>query len=125
MGRKKSKRKPPAKKAADKLAETFDCPFCNHEATCKVEINHEKSVGSIKCSVCDEDFQCATNHLTDPIDVYTEWIDACDEANRTGGQPSGGHHDDDDRDYGANDRSYAAGIGDESDDDDGLVDAQM
>lgn len=36
MGRKKSKRKPPAKKQGAKLAKTFDCPFCNHESSCEV-----------------------------------------------------------------------------------------
>mmetsp|Transcript_36699 Transcript_36699/g.96102 ORF Transcript_36699/g.96102 Transcript_36699/m.96102 type:complete len:126 (-) Transcript_36699:50-427(-) len=124
MGRKKSKRKPPAKKAGQKLAEVFDCPFCNHEGSCKVTINTEKNVGSIKCSICDEDFQCRTNQLSDPIDVYTNWIDACDEANQAAEADGGAAADDTYAPY-VDDVIGAASAGrDDSDDDGGLIDYQ-
>lgn len=39
MGRRKSKRKPPAKrKAIMPLDIQFNCPFCNHEKSCEVKM---------------------------------------------------------------------------------------
>nr|CAD7445870.1 unnamed protein product [Timema bartmani] len=39
MGRRKSKRKPPAKrKAIEPLDLQFNCPFCNHEKSCEVKM---------------------------------------------------------------------------------------
>lgn len=39
MGRRKSKRKPPAKrKAIEPLDQQFNCPFCNHEKSCEVKM---------------------------------------------------------------------------------------
>ncbi|KAI7833614.1 hypothetical protein BX661DRAFT_168762 [Kickxella alabastrina] len=57
MGKRKSSRKV-VKKERPKLDTTFDCLFCNHE----------KSI------------HAAINHLSAAIDVYSEWIDACEEA---------------------------------------------
>ena len=39
MGKKKSKRKPPARrKAIEPLDTQFNCPFCNHEKSCEVKM---------------------------------------------------------------------------------------
>lgn len=43
--------------------------------------------GTISCRVCGEDYQCRISFLDDPVDVYCQWIDAC-EAARTA--PAGG-----------------------------------
>jgi len=54
--------------------------------------------------------------LSDPIDVFTDWIDACDEANREADAAEGGRQDPDlDAEYDP-DRPYADGVDDESDD---------
>ena len=29
-----------------------------------------------------EDYKCSVNYLSEPVDVYSEWIDACEEANK-------------------------------------------
>eukprot|EP00041_Stephanoeca_diplocostata_P012264 m.205702 g.205702 ORF g.205702 m.205702 type:complete len:99 (-) comp18880_c0_seq30:217-513(-) len=81
MGRKKSKRKAPAKKQGAKLAKSFDCPICNHESSCEVTIKQDKNVGVVKCNVCDEKFETTTNYLSNEIDVFTDWIDALEAAN--------------------------------------------
>ena len=31
--------------------------------------------------VCLEEFQTLITHLSEPVDVYSEWIDACEAAN--------------------------------------------
>lgn len=83
MARRKSKRKPPPKKKnIEPLDVMFTCPFCNHEKSCDVKMETAKNVATIKCNVCSEDFQTVINYLSEPIDVYNEWIDACEEANR-------------------------------------------
>eukprot|EP00039_Didymoeca_costata_P001227 m.50871 g.50871 ORF g.50871 m.50871 type:complete len:83 (-) comp10691_c0_seq1:1347-1595(-) len=81
MGKRKSKRKPPPKKSAGKLATKFDCPSCNHEMSCEVSLNLQKKVGSIMCRICGESYQTRITYLSEPVDVYTDWIDALDEAN--------------------------------------------
>ncbi|EYB99056.1 hypothetical protein Y032_0125g1264 [Ancylostoma ceylanicum] len=82
MGKRKSKRKPPPKaKAVEPLETQFNCPFCNHERVCEVKMDRERNVGLIWCRVCSEDFQTPINYLSEPIDVYSDWIDACESAN--------------------------------------------
>ncbi|XP_005533943.1 PREDICTED: transcription elongation factor 1 homolog [Pseudopodoces humilis] len=69
MGRRKSKRKPPPKKKMTGTLETqFTCPFCNHEKSCDVKIR----VGALT----------APPDLSEPVDVYSDWIDACEAANQ-------------------------------------------
>ena len=82
MGRRRSKRKPPPKrKMIEELETQFTCPFCNSERSCTVEMNHDHKLGKISCNVCGEDFKTTINYLTEPLDVYSEWIDACEKAN--------------------------------------------
>ncbi|XP_017791431.1 PREDICTED: transcription elongation factor 1 homolog isoform X2 [Habropoda laboriosa] len=77
MGRRKSKRKPPSKKKAiQPLDIQFNCPFCNHEKSCE-----SRNTARITCRVCLEDFQTTINLLSEPLDVYNDWIDACESAN--------------------------------------------
>uniref|UniRef100_A0AC34QCN7 Transcription elongation factor 1 homolog n=1 Tax=Panagrolaimus sp. JU765 TaxID=591449 RepID=A0AC34QCN7_9BILA len=83
MGKKKSKRQAPTKvKMIQPLDTQFDCPFCNHEKVCEVKMDRDRNVGFISCRVCQESYQTAINYLSEPIDVYSDWIDACEEANK-------------------------------------------
>ena len=82
MGRRRSKRKPPPKrKLLEPLPTTFTCPFCNSENSCEVNLDFGARIGIIKCNICEEGTQVTINYLTEPLDVYDEWIDMCDEAN--------------------------------------------
>ncbi|CAJ0581506.1 unnamed protein product, partial [Mesorhabditis spiculigera] len=82
MAKKKSQRKPPPKnKNIVPLETQFNCPFCNHEKVCEVKMDRERNVGLVKCRVCLEDFQTKINYLSEAIDVYSDWIDACEKAN--------------------------------------------
>ncbi|KAJ1921824.1 hypothetical protein IWQ60_003671 [Tieghemiomyces parasiticus] len=80
MGKRKSARKPVAKTKI-RLDSVFDCLFCNHEKTVSVKMDNESKVGHIHCSVCPASYQAPINYLSDPIDVYSDWIDACENAN--------------------------------------------
>ena len=82
MGRRKSKRKaPPKKRLTGPLDSVFTCPFCNHEKSCEVKLDKTLNTGLIVCRVCSEDFQTSINYLSEPVDVYSDWIDACEAAN--------------------------------------------
>ncbi|KAH8300421.1 hypothetical protein KR018_004890 [Drosophila ironensis] len=82
MGRRKSKRKgPPRRKNIEPLAKVFDCPFCNHKQACEVIMDKVKQIGRITCGVCQELFQTPINFLSEPVDVFNDWIDACEEVN--------------------------------------------
>lgn len=51
---------------------------------CKILINfRDKSRNSamITCRVCMEDYQTSINFLSEPIDVYNDWIDECEREN--------------------------------------------
>ncbi|XP_026216752.1 transcription elongation factor 1 homolog [Anabas testudineus] len=83
MGRRKSKRKPPPKKKmTGDLESQFTCPFCNHEKSCDVKMERSRNTGIISCTVCLEEFQTPITYLSEPVDVYSDWIDACEAANQ-------------------------------------------
>ncbi|KAJ1921185.1 hypothetical protein H4219_000783 [Mycoemilia scoparia] len=79
MGKRKSAKKVVTRKK-QKLDEQFDCLFCNHEQSIKVTIKKNIKVATLACSKCDTQYETKTNPLTEPIDVYSEWIDACEKA---------------------------------------------
>ena len=78
MGKRKSS-KVMAKPPPPKLDAIFDCPFCNHNKT--VEVRFSKGKASISCRICCANYEMLINNLTEPIDVYAEWIDECEKQN--------------------------------------------
>ena len=44
-------------------------------------MDKERNTGRVQCMKCFEDFQASINFLSEPIDVYNEWVDACEAAN--------------------------------------------
>ncbi|CUS11920.1 unnamed protein product [Tuber aestivum] len=77
--RKKSSRKPTGPKKSEPLATSFSCLFCNHEKSVTCMLDKKAGVGSLSCKVCGQRFQANINYLSAAIDVYSEWVDACDE----------------------------------------------
>ncbi|KAK5167559.1 AAA ATPase Elf1 [Saxophila tyrrhenica] len=76
--RKKSSRGPTGPKKREPLATSFRCVFCNHETSVSVKIDKKAGVGNLSCKSCGQAFQTGINYLTQPVDVYSDWIDACD-----------------------------------------------
>ncbi|RMZ92565.1 hypothetical protein DV736_g139, partial [Chaetothyriales sp. CBS 134916] len=79
--RKKSSRQPSAPKRKQTLATTFNCLFCSHENSVSVKIDKKASVGTLACKVCGQHWQTTTNYLSAPVDVYADWVDACELVN--------------------------------------------
>jgi len=78
---------------------TFTCLFCHHDQSVTVKLDRKEGVAQLVCKVCGQSFQskvnrtCSQGHrilretypittldLTEPIDIYSEWIDAADYA---------------------------------------------
>ncbi|KAH8833598.1 transcription elongation factor Elf1 like-domain-containing protein [Flagelloscypha sp. PMI_526] len=78
--RKKSSRKPAPSRKKETLATQFSCIFCHHENSVSVKLDRKEGVGNLICRVCDQRFQARINHLSEAIDVYSDWIDATEAA---------------------------------------------
>ncbi|KAL9125943.1 MAG: hypothetical protein Q9217_004921 [Psora testacea] len=76
--RKKSSRKPQGPKKKEPLPTTFPCLFCNHEKSVSVKMDKKAGIGELSCKVCGQQFQSGINYLSAGVDVYSDWIDACD-----------------------------------------------
>ncbi|KAK1814838.1 hypothetical protein LTR12_010794 [Friedmanniomyces endolithicus] len=84
--RKKSSRKPMGPKKRDPLATSFKCPFCDHESSVTVAIDRKTYIGTLDCRNCGQHYTSSsdmrlTTALMQAVDVYYEWIDACEIVN--------------------------------------------
>ncbi|ETI23103.1 hypothetical protein G647_04899 [Cladophialophora carrionii CBS 160.54] len=77
--RKKSSRKPQGPRKREPLASTFTCLFCNHEKAIQVKLDKKAGVGNLHCKVCNQKYQTGINYLSAAVDVYSDWVDACEE----------------------------------------------
>ena len=50
-------------------------------------MDRQRLVGTARCRICEAGFQTVINNLSDPVDVYGEWIDAISERERGARQP--------------------------------------
>ncbi|KAG2609512.1 transcription elongation factor 1 homolog [Panicum virgatum] len=78
--RKSRKAKAPPKKKPAKLDTAFVCPFCGHPDAVGCLID-QHIFARASCRICQESYATSANALTEPVDVYSEWIDACEIAN--------------------------------------------
>jgi transcription elongation factor Elf1 len=44
-------------------------------------MDRDLMVGEVKCTACGERWSNKIHDLSEAIDVYSEWIDACEAAN--------------------------------------------
>jgi len=87
--RKKSSRKPMGPKKKEKLPSNFQCLFCNHENSVSITLEKKLGVGNLHCKVCGQTFQTGINYLSAAVDVYADWIDACDAVAKDSAEASG------------------------------------
>jgi transcription elongation factor Elf1 len=80
MGKRKAKKAPATKKSKPKLDTVFTCPFCNAESAVEASLDRKVKLGQLRCKACGESWGTEINALTEPIDLYSEWIDACEDA---------------------------------------------
>eukprot|EP00636_Phaeomonas_parva_P018667 CAMPEP_0118853214 /NCGR_PEP_ID=MMETSP1163-20130328/1888_1 /TAXON_ID=124430 /ORGANISM="Phaeomonas parva, Strain CCMP2877" /LENGTH=125 /DNA_ID=CAMNT_0006785727 /DNA_START=150 /DNA_END=524 /DNA_ORIENTATION=+ len=101
MGRRKGKSSQKKIVASKKavIPKSFKCPFCNNDEAVDCTMDWKRRVGELKCRFCGAEYQMAIHYLHEPIDVYSEWIDDCEQANAEGG--GGAAYADDGDDYDA------------------------
>ncbi|KAF7304923.1 Transcription elongation factor 1-like protein [Mycena kentingensis (nom. inval.)] len=80
MGKRKKAAKPQKSRRNEPLDTTFTCLFCHHDKSVTVRLDRKDGIAHLACRVCDQRYQSKVNHLTEPVDIYSEWIDACDAA---------------------------------------------
>lgn len=78
MGKRKKSSRGPVKKLKQKLDTQFTCLFCNHEKAINCTIDKKSNIGTLTCKICGQSFQTSINSLSEPIDIYSTWIDACE-----------------------------------------------
>ena len=100
MGRRRAKAKKIVKKVKPVMMTEFKCPFCNHDGAVECKLDYEKEAGSLergrrvvsapaarardrrararRCRVCGAEYSASINYLSEPVDVFSEWIDHCE-----------------------------------------------
>ena len=81
--RKGGSKKPQGPKRREPLATQFTCLFCNHEKAVQVKIDKKLGVGDLYCKICGQKFQTTVNYLSAAVDVYSDWLDACETVAQT------------------------------------------
>ncbi|KAG5519810.1 hypothetical protein PMAC_000083 [Pneumocystis sp. 'macacae'] len=88
MGKRKTKMKKPKPKPKPPLDKTFNCLFCNHEKSIVCHMDKTNQIGTLICKICGQMHQSIIHNLSAPVDIYSDWIDACDAvANQTKKSP--------------------------------------
>ncbi|KIR28855.1 hypothetical protein I309_02350 [Cryptococcus deuterogattii LA55] len=79
MGKRKAAKKPVAKKKAEPLSSVFKCLFCNHDKAVNVKLDKATMFGHLHCKVCGQKYSTPINNLSAAVDVYCDWVDACED----------------------------------------------
>lgn len=77
MGRRKKAAKKVVKKKRPIVSKTFKCLFCSQDQAVVCKMDKFKSrTGHLQCTACDAEFTSSrVNNLSEPIDIYHEWLD--------------------------------------------------
>ena len=67
----------------------------SHAAGVRLDFDHQ--VGNITCDSCRATYEMQINRLTEPIDVYSEWMDMAEQVN-SGDVATAGGEDEDEED---------------------------
>ncbi|GAA5991964.1 hypothetical protein JCM11641_002026 [Rhodosporidiobolus odoratus] len=86
MGKRKSSKKPQSRVKLV-LDKSFRCVFCAHQGSVTCKMDTKNHVGRLDCKDCNQTFTMDINHLSEPVDVYSAWIDACEAANPADAAP--------------------------------------
>jgi transcription elongation factor Elf1 len=76
---KRSKKVTLKKMAKPRLETVFSCPLCSHEKCIECRMNRQSQTGTARCRVCSAGYQTVISYLSDPVDVYAEWVDVVAE----------------------------------------------
>ena len=82
MGKKRKGKKVTVQKRIYKIPKLFPCAFCGKKDGIKITLDHKRRVAELVCRSCGVgDKGMKIGPLTEPIDIYTEWMDQSRQAN--------------------------------------------
>lgn len=84
MGRRKAAAKK-MKKKKPTVAQVFKCLFCNHLDAVECQLNYKDKIGSLNCRICGAEWETRIHYLSEPVDVFSEWIDTTEAENAAAG----------------------------------------
>mmetsp|Transcript_29522 Transcript_29522/g.59348 ORF Transcript_29522/g.59348 Transcript_29522/m.59348 type:complete len:169 (-) Transcript_29522:38-544(-) len=79
---KRAKKAPVQTKKRQTLAKQFKCPFCANDEVVECKMDLKNGTGSLSCRMCSASYSMPIHHLHEPIDVFSEWLDDCEAAER-------------------------------------------
>ena len=80
--RKKSGKKVTVQKRVYKIPKYFECPFCGRKDGIKITISNKDRTADLLCRSCGvEEKDIEVTQLTEPIDIYDDWMDRARETN--------------------------------------------
>mmetsp|Transcript_25152 Transcript_25152/g.42712 ORF Transcript_25152/g.42712 Transcript_25152/m.42712 type:complete len:165 (-) Transcript_25152:57-551(-) len=79
---KRAKKAPVQTKKRQTLAKQFKCPFCANDEVVECKMDLKNGTGSLSCRMCSASYSMPIHHLHEPIDVFSEWLDDCESAER-------------------------------------------
>lgn len=84
MGKKKKGKKVTVQKRVYKIPKFFECPFCGRKDGIKITISQKEKTAQLHCMSCGrgEPDPITIGPLTEPIDVYDDFIDRTRESNK-------------------------------------------
>ncbi|MFX0170171.1 MAG: transcription elongation factor 1 family protein [Candidatus Hodarchaeota archaeon] len=85
MGRRRRKTAP--RRPTRTIPSIFNCPKCGRAAV-RVELNRNIGQAEIHCSNCDVQATLSISPLTEPVDVYGEFVDICARSRVTTSKPT-------------------------------------
>lgn len=84
MGRRRRKTAP--RRPIRSIPSIFNCPRCGRNAV-RVELNKNIGQATIHCGNCDVQATIGITPLTEPVDVYGEFVDICAAQSTTDTKP--------------------------------------
>mmetsp|Transcript_25020 Transcript_25020/g.80654 ORF Transcript_25020/g.80654 Transcript_25020/m.80654 type:complete len:87 (-) Transcript_25020:1706-1966(-) len=79
MAKKKKALRKVVKKKKPTVATVFKCPICASEKAVNCAMDREAGIGRVSCSMCGAKFETSIHYLSEPVDVFGEWIDALEK----------------------------------------------
>ena len=79
MGKRKAKKVVVKKAGKPRLDVVFTCPMCAAEASVECRLDRARQTGAVLCRGCRGGYRTVVNNLTEPVDVFHEWVDAIAE----------------------------------------------
>ncbi|CAK9437398.1 uncharacterized protein LODBEIA_P17760 [Lodderomyces beijingensis] len=116
MGKRKTAARKPTKKEKRTLDTQFTCLFCNHEKSVICTLDKRNQLGELHCKICGQNFQTSINALSQAVDVYSDWIDACEDLAEEAEKRQDEYDDEDDED---GERGDGDGEGEDGKEDEG------